>query len=248
MPQSNRSAKAAGFEGSVAGLGLTDVIAMNAENRFSGCIAVECDISRGLVFLRDGEIVNAELDGKSGEEAFYEIMQWPSGSFSLEPNVATTRQTITRPWKFLLMEALRIGDERRTGRVPTPSSPPAASSPSAPSPAPAAPARPMGTAERVRQIPGVAVDVVLTKQGERVDGDGFEAEKLAGQTVYLTSIGARLGAIFGSGEMVAAVVQGTTQHLLHLASRKYDLSVLIDGDAQPGAVEAEIRRLLAPKR
>ena len=77
----------AGFEGSVAGLGLTDVIELSANNHFSGCVSVRHGPSSGLIFFRDGEVIHAEQDGIRGEQAFYEIMRWPGGKFSLEPNV-----------------------------------------------------------------------------------------------------------------------------------------------------------------
>jgi len=227
-----------GFEGSVAGLGLTDVIELNANNRFSGCISVRHDASTGLIFFRDGEVIHAEQEGIRGERAFYEIMQWPGGKFSLEPNVATTSRTIDRSWKFLLMEAHRLMDERRSGRQPA-----AGRGPTAPASGPG------GTAmQRIRQIPGVAYAVLLGKDGVRAGDDSYEAETLAGQTAYLAMLGKRLGEIFQVGGVLAATVHGTEQHLLLLGSKTHDLSVLVKGDSQPGAVEVEIRKVVTARR
>ncbi len=228
-----------GFEGSVAGLGLADVVELNAHNRFSGLVSVECDVSTGLVFFRDGEVVHAEPDGQYGEQAFYEIMQWPRGRFTLQPNVATTRRTIDRSWKFLLMEAHRIMDERRAGR---------AAGPPAEKAAPPRGDRPAQITERIRRIPGVAHALLLAKDGGRLADDTYQGEMLEGQTVYLSMLGRRLGEIFQAGEVLAAAVQGTERHLLLLAARHHYLSVLVEGTSQPGAVEAEIRKLLAPGR
>ncbi len=241
MGPPNESPKSSpdGFEGAIAGLGLSDVIELNANNRFSGCVQVQCDISTGLVFFREGEIIHAEVDGRSGEEAFYEIMRWPSGSFSLQPNVATTRHSIERGWRFLLMEANRLLDERRAGHEPAPVRA---------EPGDARTERQPGFVERVRRIPGVAYAVLLGKDGQRVGDDSYEAETLEGQTVYLTMVGHRLGEIFRTGEVLAAVVQGTEQHLLLLASKQHNLSILVKGEAHAGAVEAEIRKLLGAKR
>jgi len=234
----SREIAAGGFEGSVAGLSLTDVIELNANNHFSGCVSVSHDLRAGLIFFRDGEVIHAEHEGIRGEEAFYEIMQWPGGRFSVEPNVATTSRTIERSWKFLLMEAHRLMDERRSGRLP---------------PARRIPPPPVqGTGgsfmHRIRQIQGVACAVLLGKDGSRVGDDSYETETLQGQTAYLALLGKRLGEIFLAGEVLAATVHGREQHLLLLASRTSDLSVLVKGDAQPGAVEAEIRKLVAARR
>ncbi len=239
MGPKNESQKTAseGFEGSVVGLGLTDVIELNANNRFSGCVSVRHDTSTGLIFFRDGEVIHAEQGGIRGEMAFYEILQWPGGRFSLEPNVATTSRTIERSWKFLLMEAHRLMDERRSGRQP------AGRTAAAP-----APGRAGSATQRIRQIQGVAYAVLLGKDGIRLGDDSYEAETLEGQTAYLAMLGRRLGEIFQVGEALAATVHGTDQHLLLLASKTHDLSVMVKGTEQPGAVEAEIRKLVTARR
>ncbi len=120
MGGERRSPKGAdGFEGAVAGLGLADIIQLNGHNHFSGCVTVQSQSSSGRVFFRDGQIVHAEADDLKGEPAFYEIMQWPGGKFSVQPNVSTAVRSIERTWEFLLMDAYRLIDEgRRSGRLP----------------------------------------------------------------------------------------------------------------------------------
>jgi predicted regulator of Ras-like GTPase activity (Roadblock/LC7/MglB family) len=227
-----------GFEGSVAGLGLADVIELSANNRFSGCVSVRHDFATGAIFFRDGEVIHAEQDGIRGEEAFYAILGWPGGTFSVDPNVATTSRTIQRSWKFLLMEAHRLKDERRRSVPATPSSLPAA-----------APGGGAGsTMQRIRQVPGVAYAILLGKDGRRVGDDSFEAETLEGQTAYLALLGKKLGEIFQLGDPLVATVRGEQQHLLLMASKTHDVSVLVRGDEQPGAVEAEIRKVVTAPR
>ncbi len=115
-PDETRRTAADGFEGSLAGLGLSDVIQLKVQSGFSGCIAVQNGQDRGLIFFRDSEIVHAEQGGKTGEDAFCDILEWPNGRFSLQPNVSTTRSTIHKKWQHLLLDAHRILDERRAGR------------------------------------------------------------------------------------------------------------------------------------
>jgi len=45
--------KPSGFEGGVAGLGLADLIQLNAGSRFSGCYRVRHDDRVGLIFFRE---------------------------------------------------------------------------------------------------------------------------------------------------------------------------------------------------
>ncbi len=226
-----------GFKGEIAGLGLSDVIQLSVHNRFSGCITVQYADSRGLIFFRDGEIIHAEQGEKVGEDAFCNILAWPAGQFSLQPNVATTRSTIQKGWQHLLLEAHRLIDERRAGRRERlPSFPPGA---------PTRPPSASAIVERLRRIPGVAFVVVQGKDGVRVGDNGHEADVLAGQSAYLAMVGKQLGSIFRVGEVRSAAVQGTSRHLVLFAAHNHYVSVLVHGESQVRAVDAEVRRTLA---
>jgi predicted regulator of Ras-like GTPase activity (Roadblock/LC7/MglB family) len=234
---------AAGFEGAVAGLTLPDVIQMNALNRFSGCIAVQFGQRGGVIFFRDGEIIHAEQGEKTGEEAFFEILQWPGGKFTLQPKVTTTGLTIHESWKFLLMEACRLQDENRhRSRILH---------------QPLETATDSGTGgkgvstnvtERLRQIPGIFQAVVLSKDGTPVGDTSYEAESLAAQSVYLAMIGRQLATVFEAGELKAAAVEGKASHLLLYEAKSHYLGVAVRGECRLGAVEAEVRKALGPKK
>ena len=67
----------------------------------------------GLIYLKDGSIVHAEVDDIKGEEAVYELAIWNDGEFHFEPDVEPGVQTITKSNTNLLMEAARRLDEWR---------------------------------------------------------------------------------------------------------------------------------------
>jgi predicted regulator of Ras-like GTPase activity (Roadblock/LC7/MglB family) len=232
-----------GFEGAVAGLTLPDVIQMNALNRFSGGITVQYRQLTGVIFFRDGEIIHAEQGDKTGDTAFYEILRWPGGKFNLQPKVTTTSYTIREGWKFLLLEACRLDDESRN-------KPQALQQP----PEKGAPEdrgrNSMGSSisDRLSHIAGVDQAVLLAKDGTPVGDAGFQEENLAARAIYLAMIGDRLGEIFGVGPVKAASLQGKTQHLLLFESKSHYLSIAVHGDSQLGAVEAEVRKALSPKK
>jgi hypothetical protein len=240
MAAVNRSSQE-GFDGELAGLGLSDVLQLHAQNRSSGRITVEHQGQQGEIFLRDGEIVHAELGDTVGEMAFCEILAWPSGRFAFQPKLATTRATIQKPWQHLILDAYRVIDERRAGRGERTPAPPQAQ--------PAAQARAAGVAvvDRVRAIEGVTYAVVQAKDGTRDDAS-YEAEHLAGQAIFLGLVANELGAILQVGEPVQAAVHGTDQHLLLLAERSHVLGVSVKGEARLGPVEAEVRRVLDEAR
>ncbi len=231
--------RADGFTGEVAGLGLADVIQLNVQNRFSGCIAFQHQQWTGTVFFRDGQIIHAAEGEREGEEALYAILAWPAGQFGLQPNVTTTRCTIQKSCEHLLLEAHRLMDERRAaadGKAPAPEEAPRAS-PSA-----------GGLLDRLRQLPGVAHAVIQARDGTRGRDEGYQAEALAGQAGFLVMVGDQLGAALQGGDLQRAAVHGTTQHLLLLANKTHYLGILLRPDAELGAVEVEVKKVLARGR
>lgn len=238
MASPNDSARRAA-EGEIVGLGLSDVIQINHHNRFSGCIAIESTAGHGLLFFRDGEIIHAEQGGRTGEDAFCDILEWPPGKFRLQPNVTTTRSTIQKSAQHLLLDAHRMLDERRAGR--TPSAVPA----KAAAPASRQPMRASEVIERLRKIPGVHHAALHGKDGARVGDDSYEAEVLGGQAIFLSMIGNQLGTVFQAGAILSASVQGARKHFLLFSTKSHFLSVLVDGEVQPGPIEAEIRKILS---
>jgi hypothetical protein len=241
MARTNESARqgAGGFDGGIAGFGLSDLLQLNAQNRFSGCFRVQHGESAGLIFYRDGEIVHAEQGSRVGEDALCEMLDWPGGQFSAEPNVVTARRTIQKSCEHLLLDAIRVLDERRASRGQA----------AAPASAPAAkPAAPGGAVDAVRQVPGVATAVLMTRDGHRLGDDGYDEEVLAGQSVYLSAFALELGALFEAGDIRSAAVQGSGQHLLLLAAKAHYLGVFVQPEFEVGAVDAAIRSALAKRR
>lgn len=167
MAESSRPEKQSGFEGSIAGLPLTDVIQLKGHNRFTGAISVEYRQRQGMIFFRDGEIIHAEQEGVVGEQALYEILRWPGGRFAVQPKVTTTGRSIQQSIAYLLLEAHRIIDEENAGLRPKGEG------------AGAAQRRMSVIAERLLQIAGVGYAVLFKKDGLPVDDEGAEAKALA---------------------------------------------------------------------
>ncbi len=197
---------AAGFGGEVEGLGLSDVIQLNTQNRFSGCISVEYEGRSGLIFLRDGEIVHAEQGETVGEAAFCDILAWPGGRFSLQPNLSTTCCTIEKRWEHLLLDAHRVIDERRAGRRPRPPPLPAGGRVSPPS----------GSAivETIRQIPGVLHAMVEPNPAGSAQDASYEAELLAGDAIMVFTERSHVVSVLVAGETQAGPVEAEVRRIL----------------------------------
>jgi CheY-like chemotaxis protein/predicted regulator of Ras-like GTPase activity (Roadblock/LC7/MglB family) len=106
-----------GFDGRLSDFQLSDLIQMNCLGRLTNAIFVENDDDRGIIYFEDGNIVHTEVDRLKGEAAFYEILSWQGGNFSIKKGLKAPEETIIKGWQSLLLEGLRRADEQRNPAV-----------------------------------------------------------------------------------------------------------------------------------
>jgi CheY-like chemotaxis protein len=100
-----------GFKGSVADFQLSDIIQLNCLGRLTSSLQIKHDDQTGYIYFADGNIVHALTDNLEGENAFYHIMSWQGGEFSVRRNAKSPKETIAKGWQSLLLEAMRRVDE-----------------------------------------------------------------------------------------------------------------------------------------
>jgi len=100
-----------GFEGQLSDLLLTDVIQMKCLGKAHSSLTIKSAGKEGKIYFKDGNIVHAEAGNVSSEEAFYQILVWPEGTFMSKKGDSPAKRTIQKDWQFLIMEGLRIADE-----------------------------------------------------------------------------------------------------------------------------------------
>lgn len=226
-----------GFQGAVAGLSLTDVIQLKGHNKYTGCITVIYGSSEGVIYFADGEIIHAVQGNETGEEAIYQIIKWPGGSFNVHPEMTSNVCTIHYRTDFLLLEALRRLDEERAsgedsggGRGPS-----------------VTPRRTMSkVAARLQEINGVTYAVLLDKEGTPLQDTSIEATSLAAKGLFLANTGNQLGELMGLGEVKAAAVHTREFHMLMYDSKQHYLSIAVKPEFNLEHVEGEIKSALMP--
>jgi CheY-like chemotaxis protein len=102
-----------GFEGTISDLHLSDLIQMNCLGRLSNALKIKKGNTVGMIFFDGGNIINAMVNDLEGEEAFYEILSWEGGRFSIERGISVEKNTINKGWQTLLLEGLRRADEQK---------------------------------------------------------------------------------------------------------------------------------------
>lgn len=105
-----------GFSGICREIALSDLIQLACLEGGTRMVEVSnLNGGTGRIYIENGEVVHAETSGNRGEEAFFEIMCWPSGTFSME-SAAAPETSISASWNFLLIESLRRRDEASSGK------------------------------------------------------------------------------------------------------------------------------------
>ncbi len=106
------SSNSDGFNGFMTGINLPDLVQLACLENRERKLLVLAGHRSGQIFFRKGEVVHCEAGDLRGEEAFYEIMSWNRGTFKFVEG-STSELSVEIPWNFLLIEALRIKDEKK---------------------------------------------------------------------------------------------------------------------------------------
>jgi DNA-binding response OmpR family regulator len=104
----------AGLRGSLAQLGLSPLLTVLEMERKSGVLTLTgSDDTAGRIFLRDGRIVGARLDGDAlvNEECVFHLLSWTDGQFEFAQVQVDMEDEIRATTTHLLMEGARRLDE-----------------------------------------------------------------------------------------------------------------------------------------
>jgi CheY-like chemotaxis protein len=102
----------AGFSGSLADMGIVDLVQTFELGRKTGALhLLDARGRKGEVFFRDGRVVDAKVGERRGERAFYRLLDWSEGSFRIEFGPHDRRDRIELTTQALLLEGMRRLDE-----------------------------------------------------------------------------------------------------------------------------------------
>ncbi len=109
--------------GSLSQMSVVDLLQIFSMNRKDGVLVVrrEKEGIEGMIFLREGEIINATVGSAKGEKALYRIIGWDTGKFEYIPKNFNPEVSIEKTTDSLLMEGMRQLDEwkRMEGEFPS---------------------------------------------------------------------------------------------------------------------------------
>lgn len=106
-----RKEERAGVSGSLADMSFSDLVQVLSAGGKSMDVSVTSGEQQGRIVLKAGNVVHAEAGDVSGESAFYELMQWKVGQFSMSECQKFPEATVKASTMSLLMEGARLADE-----------------------------------------------------------------------------------------------------------------------------------------
>jgi two-component system chemotaxis response regulator CheB len=110
----NGTSQGTGFAGTLKNIQLADLIQICCLSAVSLGIQVTQDDQHGWIYIDAGAIVHAETQSLKGDDAFFAIMGWRSGSFETVAEDTAVERTIEQGYQYLLMEAAHQADERES--------------------------------------------------------------------------------------------------------------------------------------
>jgi DNA-binding NarL/FixJ family response regulator len=99
-----------GFRG-IQSKSLMDIIQMECLSRTSTVLRITRGPLVAKLWIQDGELIDAEVEGARGEAAFHRLLAWKAGSFENLPAEPDRERTIHKPVNALLLESAQSLDE-----------------------------------------------------------------------------------------------------------------------------------------
>lgn len=100
------------FSGTIEYIRLIDLVQVSCLARLSHVIKIESPNSTGVVYLDSGNVIGAESGAKAGEEVFFDLLRWKGGRFETAPLPSDVKSSISKPWEYLLIQAIRPAAEK----------------------------------------------------------------------------------------------------------------------------------------
>jgi DNA-binding NarL/FixJ family response regulator len=106
-----------GFRG-IQSKSLMDIIQMECLSRSSTVLRVSRGPLVAKMWIQDGELIDAEVEGARGEVAFQRLLAWKSGTFENLPPEPKRERTIHKSVNALLLESAQTMDENAGPSTP----------------------------------------------------------------------------------------------------------------------------------
>ncbi|MEN6437301.1 MAG: pentapeptide repeat-containing protein [Syntrophobacter sp.] len=112
----NRTDTPPGFHGTINSIRLTDLVQLACLARSDIDIEVSSASGKGNIYIGKGNVLHACAGDMTGEPALLKILTWDDGRFTTRPRTHDHLITIDKPVEHLMIQSLRLKDEKRHER------------------------------------------------------------------------------------------------------------------------------------
>jgi predicted regulator of Ras-like GTPase activity (Roadblock/LC7/MglB family) len=225
-------------EGNLKELSLANIIQLNCTERSTATVSLTCEDQAGIICFAEGAIVHAAVGDLVGEEAVYELLSWPDGSFVVETGAPPPQRTVSASWNSLLLEGIRRIDEggdvvEEPAQIPSKTEllPEADNM--------------VSLAHELRRIVGVEGSVIISRDGIVFASDmEANAEKEGAVAVFVGIAADELGAAMSLTPFDWGLVTMGKDRMLILERPAFFTGLLLNEKASPALVSAEADRVL----
>lgn len=106
------------IQGNLQEMNLPSLVQLILQSGGTARILLRHEQQAGTLYLAERQLQHAEValndsDRLSGAEAVYHLVQWETGQFKVDRDVAPPQRSLEQSWDYLLMEGLRRLDESK---------------------------------------------------------------------------------------------------------------------------------------
>lgn len=101
------------LRGSLLQMNVIDLVQSLEMGRKSCALTLTRQDDRCELYIVEGQVTHAVYGSLTGDQAVFAVLRWTEGSFEIDFEFKSTRQTTTLNTQGLLMEGLRLLDEAR---------------------------------------------------------------------------------------------------------------------------------------
>ncbi len=101
-----------GLRGSLDDFNLTEIVQILQMGLKTARVELKCNGHLGTLHMRSGSIIQASTGDYEGQEAFFEMMAWPTGGFHIQHGIQSEKNNINCETTYLLLESAKIIDDR----------------------------------------------------------------------------------------------------------------------------------------
>ncbi len=107
-------------KGYITGVSLSSFLQLLELDKKSCTLTIHAGSKKGIMYFRDGNLLDASAVGTQGSEAAYAIVSWKNVEIEIENSCPVTEVKITETLGFILLEGCRRKDEDNAAKSPQP--------------------------------------------------------------------------------------------------------------------------------